>query len=171
MKVRLDFVTNSSSSSFILAYDSREDALAQLAKKAANFPEHIGIILRDVERAPQLTEAELTERLEEEADHHAYWIMHYGEGGWWSNRKPTWENLWIKRNPDKDRWQMYEDPEYQAEKKRLKDQYLEAARKKLEGKSFVIEIEYSDNDGTLFSELEHDIMPQMPGLVESFNHH
>lgn len=171
MKIRLDFVTNSSSSSFILAYDSREDALAQLAKKATSFPEHIGIILSDVERAPQLTEAEITQRLEEEADSHAYWVMHYGEGGWWSSRKPTWENLWIQRNPGKDRWKMHEDPEYQAEKKRLKDQYIEAARKKLEGKSFVIEIEYSDNDGHIFSELEHDIMPQMPGLVKSFNHH
>lgn len=171
MKFRMDFVTNSSSSSFILAYDSREDALSQLAKKASDFPEHIGFILRDVEQAAELNDEQLTERLNEEADSYAYWQMHFGSGNWWSNSKPTWENTFLKKHPEFNSWTMHEHPDYIAERKRLMDEYLTAVRQKLEGKSFVIEIEYSDNDGSLFSELEHNIMPKMPGVVEICNHH
>ena len=171
MKIRSDFVTNSSSSSFLLAFDSKEDAIAKLIKHLSWNTDALGCVIRDITEASAMTEEEIAERLDDEAGSYAYWIIHFGEGSWWSSTKDTWEKRWMDKHPDAKRLDMREDPEYQAEYNRLKDKFKADILPKLQGKAFICELEYSDNDGLLFSELEHDIMPTVPGLVKSFSHH
>lgn len=171
MKIRMDFVTNSSSSSFILAFKSKEDATITITESLKNNPMALGYVLRDVTESQPLSEEQLQERLTDEAESYAYTKMHFGDGGWWSSRKPTFENEFLKKHPDYDSWTMREHPDYIAEKKRLMDIYVTDIKKKLDGKPYVVEVEYSDNDGALFSELEHDIMPYVNGVVAVCNHH
>jgi hypothetical protein len=66
---------------------------------------------------------------------------------------------------------MREHPDYIAERKRLMDIYINDIKTKMDGKPYVVEIEYSDNDGSMFSELEHEIMPYVDGVVAVCNHH
>lgn len=171
MKIRMDFVTNSSSSSFILAFKNKEDATLTITESLKHNPMVLGYVLRDITEAKPLDENKLQERLEEEAAEYAYMKMHYGDGGWWSSSKPTFENEFLKSHPDYNSWTMREHPDYIAEKKRLMDIYLTDIKKKLDGKPYVVEVEYSDNDGSLFSEIEHDIMPHVNGVVAVCNHH
>lgn len=171
MKIRMDFVTNSSSSSFILAFKSKEDATITITEALKHNPMALGYVLRDVTEAKPLEAKKLQERLEAEADAYAHTKMHYGDGGWWSSCKPTFENEFLKQHPEYDSWTMREHPDYIAERKRLMDAYVTDIKKKIDGKPYVVEVEYSDNDGTLFSELEHDIMPYVNGVVAVCNHH
>jgi hypothetical protein len=171
MKIRTDFVTNSSSSSFILAYKSKEDAILTITESLKHNPAELGYVLRDVTETKPLSEEELAERLNDEADSYAYSKMHFGDGGWWSSRKPTFENEFLKKHPEYDSWTMREHPDYIAERKRLMDIYINDIKAKMDGKPYVVEIEYSDNDGSMFAELEHEVMPYVDGVVAVCNHH
>lgn len=171
MKIRQDFVTNSSSSSFILAYSSKEDAVEKITKSLSYNPEAMGIVIRDVMNATPMTPEYLEERLMEEAQSKAYWDLTMGEGGWWSSRKPTFENLWMKAHPGASHRDMRESPEWKEAEKKIIDDFMKEAKAKFNGKDFIVEISYSDNDGQLYSELEHDIMGDVEGVEESFSHH
>ena len=41
----------------------------------------------------------------------------------------------------------------------------------MNGKSIFVELSYSDNDGSYYSELEHEIMPDIESTMISMSHH
>jgi hypothetical protein len=62
---------------------------------------------------------------------------------------------------------MREHPDYIAERKRLMDIYINDIKAKMDGKPYVVELEYSDSDGSL----EDEVMPYVDGVVVVCNHH
>ena len=64
MKIRKGFVTNSSSSSFILGFTSEENIKKEL--EAENLKEYFDEVLRDVTRGIRLTKNEILEEYSEE---------------------------------------------------------------------------------------------------------
>ena len=170
MKYRNDFVTNSSSSSFIIAFKSEDEAIKNVRQKVAD-EEAAAIIVRDIKRAERLNNDALMERLNDEGESHAYYQLSFGDGGWWSSSKDTFENRWRKAHPDKAFHEMFEDEEYKKESAKIADEYIKDILSKIDKDDTVIELSYSDNDGDLFSELEHEIVPSLDITKVRFNHH
>lgn len=171
MKIRQDFVTNSSSSSFILAFNNKDKAIQEIASLAYEYPDAIGYLLRDIQDTKPLTTDELNEILFNEADEYAYIQMCIGSGCWCSEDKPTFQNLFLKKHPECSLSDMYKHPEYLAERKRIVEEYVAKIKNKIGKNSYIVKLDYSDNDGEIFSELEHEIMPNAPGVVAEFSHH
>ena len=48
---------------------------------------------------------------------------------------------------------------------------MEVVKKELPSHGYLAVVEYSDDDGEYFSELEHDVMPNLPFVYRCINHH
>lgn len=65
----------------------------------------------------------------------------------------------------------YKDERRKAFMNWYADQKLKEFKKSIKGKHYFMQISYSDNDGELDSELEHDIMPSLDCTVKTINNH
>ena len=126
MKVRLGFVTNSSSSSFILGFSSKENMENELIGEGLE-EEYLSRILKDCEN-------EMGYNLDDILD------LIYDEESWYGYR-------------------------------RVNEEVLEKFKNLAQGKNYFVEVSYSDNDGTLSSALEHDIVPELTCCLKRFSHH
>ena len=152
MKVRKGFVTNSSSSSFILGFTSEENIKKEL--EAEDLKEYFDEVLKDVMRATKLTKDEVLEGYSEEIYYGTLWDLEY--------------RLDV---PYGKRFEIRETKEFQDKLNRAITDRVSELEEDMKGYSVFVEIDYSDNDGFMYSNLEHHIAPNMNCCLAVISHH
>lgn len=152
MKIRTDFVTNSSSSSFILGFTNEDNIKYELVDGFNDWEmRYYNTVLNDVNCAVRLTKEEVINRFYDELEWNAANIVARRKGiDFWRN----WE--WHKTDEAKilineEIGNMIADRQYMLDKF-----------------SVFVEVEYSDD---IYSELEHEVMPNHKSCIIRFSHH
>lgn len=153
MKIRKGFVTNSSSSSFILGFKSEESIKEELQKENLE-EEYFEEILRDVMEAAKLDREDVLEGYSEEIYYQTLWEIE--------------DSLYV---PYSKKLEIRKTEEFQEKlNKAIVDRAAELEQS-MEGLFVFVEIKYSDNDGFRYSNLEHYIAPNMKCCLAVISHH
>lgn len=156
MKIRTDYVTNSSSSSFILGFTSEENIYDELISGFPKWAEnYLGIVCKDVQSEKHLNKDEVIAKAREEFQWDARWIV---RDRYERKHRCSYREAWDYTETD------YGKSEVEAEIKRYVDEII----KDMDGKSVFVEVEYDDHCN---SELEHEIMPDVKSTIVRFSHH
>lgn len=125
MKIRYGFVTNSSSSSFILGFKSKETMRAELAAEDLT-TEQFADLIRECENAEGLN---LNNVLNMIALEESFGYRYDGKKS------------------------------------------CEEFETKAQGKDYFVSVNYSDNDGSFYSEMEHYVVPELKCCLRRDSHH
>ena len=165
MKVRTDYVTNSSSSSFILSFKDEESIYKTLKEQ---FPPNLEVgwssgeegyfqqLLNEIEKAYRLTENNIREIIEDED---------------WSIQYSLIYSLEKKGMSYPEIVDFFKTPEG----KRMVDKAYEGDFKKIMEKigddKVIVQIEHGDSGNGEDGVLEHEILPNLDCTVARFSHH
>lgn len=157
MKIRTDFVTNSSSSSFIIVFKSvaqRNETFEMLKER---YPYHAHTIISDIENN-KITKEEALKQIKEDLESEAYWKYYWNNNKYWG-RNSEYKDV----NP-------YTDPTIQKAVKEYVKVELEKILNELPKRGYYASVEYGD-DSSYYSELEHEIMPYQDFVFRRISHH
>lgn len=144
MKLRSDFVTNSSSSSFVLGFKNEESIHDECIDAFKEYsPELLGILLQDVDTNKHQTKEQIIKAMKEDL--------------WWSAQF----ELWLRNN--------YADPD-DKDVDMLVEEWLKDITQRMDGKSVFIEVTYGDHD-YVGAELEHEVVPNLPITIHRISNH
>lgn len=152
MKIRKGFVTNSSSSSFILGFTSEENIKKEL--EAENLKEYFDEVLEDVMRATKLTKDEVLKGYSKEIYYDTLWDLEY--------------RLDV---PYDKKFEIRETKEFQNKLNKAITDRVSELEEDMQGYSVFVEINYSDEDGFSYSTLEHHVAPNMNCCLAVISHH
>lgn len=156
MKIRTDYVTNSSSSSFIVGFKNEESIEEQL-REEIYLGNRFNTVFNDVKKN-RITKTEALHEFRDEM----YWYAKYSLEKEYERKVIGHQDFydWIKdfRNREK----------FYTEVDKLLDIWFEKFKQKIDGFEYLAEVEYSDHcDG----DLEHEIMPKLNCTIQMFSHH
>lgn len=158
MKYRSDFVTNSSSSSFIVVFGSKDEyvnRLQNMLDKGVLY-EYASVIARDVEEN-RVTKAEaMKEIIEALMDEFEFTYFYGGQG---------------RYVPYKEQLKVRTSREFISQRSAYVEKELKNIKARLPKRGYYASIVYGDDDGSFYSDLEHRIMPNMPFLIKRISHH
>ena len=152
MKIRKGFVTNSSSSSFILGFTSEENIKKEL--EAEDLKEYFDEVLEDVMRATKLTKDEILKGYSKEIYYDTLWDLEY--------------RLDV---PYDKKFEIRETKEFQNKLNKAITDRVSELEEDMQGYSVFVEINYSDEDGLRYSTLEHHVAPNMNCCLAAISHH
>lgn len=155
MKYRSDFVTNSSSSSFIVVFDNEEAAKNSYNDMIAKGwqKEVVDVIYKDILGCKSTYEDALS-LVASGVDVYYEFFRAYPES---------------RKNGDF--YYYWEDERYKKMLKEKKDRIIKAFMERVPKDKYIAIIEYGDEDGSFYSDLEHEIMPEMDFVDCSISHH
>lgn len=162
MKLRLDFVTNSSSSSFILGFRDKEDGISQIASLMLT-EDHNAVVelMLDFVNAEPMTPEELVQEVENDFCL-PYDVSERERKAWFSKhpeyRYPKDVDVWW----DSDEYKSLLQSEKEKEQKRLMDAVSKY--------HYLVRLEYCDHTD-VGCELEHEILPDADFTVDWESYH
>ena len=156
MKIRTDYITNSSSSSFILGFTNEDNIYDELISGFPKWAEnYFFTVNRDVQSEKRLNKDDVIAKARKELRWNAEW---YVRDRYQRNHRCSYREAWDYIETDDGK------SEVEAEIERNINNIIED----MSGKSVFVEVEYDDHgDG----ELEHEIMPKVKSTIVRFSHH
>lgn len=156
MNIRTDYVTNSSSSSFIVGFKDERSIESQLSKEVC-LVNHFDKVLNDIKNN-RISKSKALEDFKDEKHWYAYHAIRDECEG---NVFPHFRFYeWIKDPKNEE--------EFNRKVQEKLDVWFEEFKQKIEDYDYLAEVEYDDH---CYSDLEHEIMPMLKCTLERYSHH